>query len=58
MNKHLEAENPQKVFILELPSSQIPYFPERLIPDKEELVFDKEREFSFLKEWRFFLKER
>ena len=65
MNKHLEAENPQKQYyqrIFQFPNplllEEIILDKGRLIPDKEELVFDKEREISFLNKRRFFPEEK
>ena len=42
MEKDTKAENRQKIFISGFPRFQIPYFPKRLIFDKEELILNKE----------------
>ena len=49
MDKYTKAENTQNIFIIEFPSFQIPYFPKRLIPDKEELILNKEEEILSLR---------
>ena len=36
MDKYTKTENTQEIFINGFPSFQIPYFPKRLILDKEE----------------------
>ena len=38
MDKYTKAENTQKIFINKFLSFQIPYFPKRLILDKEEKI--------------------
>ena len=38
MDKYTKAENAQKIFISRFPSFQIPYFPKRLILDKEKEI--------------------
>ena len=60
MDKYIKAENTQKIFISEFPSFQIPYFPKRLILDKEELIIDMEEEILSLRLRYFFpkMKER
>ena len=65
MNMHLEVENSQKRYyqpIFQLPNplllGEIILDKIRIIHNKEELVFDKERERLFLKKWRFFLEEK
>ena len=42
MDKYMKTENTQKIFFSEFPSFQIPYFPKRLILDKEELILGNE----------------
>ena len=42
MNKYMKVKNMQNIFFSEFPSFQIPYFPKRLILDKEKLILDKE----------------
>ena len=44
MEKYTKAENTQNIFISGFSSFQIPYFPKRLILDKEELILDKEED--------------
>ena len=65
MNKHLEVENPQnqyyqRIFQLSNPLllGEIILDKGRIIPDKEELVFDRERELSLPKKRRFFRRKK
>ena len=57
MDKCMNTENTQKIFISGFPSFQIPYFPKRSILDKEELILNKEGEILSLG-LRDFLKSR
>ena len=49
MDKYINAENTQMIFISGFPSFQIPYFLKILIFDKEQLIIDMEEEILSLR---------
>ena len=48
----------QKIFISGFPNFQIPYFPKRLIINKEELILDKEEDILSLRLRDFLFKNQ